>query len=190
MSTNYTQLEATIWLTKGDHFFFYCDQRKNYAPTVPIVNDTTVYDYSPLKHDILCMLESMQASYPKTDNVKLTIRSLRCDSIEAKSTNRARFDLAWFYTVCSNIGGLPPKDERAVVHLNSQNFYFNVTNFLTIEDVKFDGINGFSHFDITETVNGEQQTSVLQTPYWPAKLCQLDIPPINFQITDQNTALL
>ena len=61
------------------------------------------YDYTVLKHDILCSLESLKAYYPKTDNVNLVVKSLRCDSIEAKSTEKARFDLAWFYSVCSDL---------------------------------------------------------------------------------------
>jgi len=71
MASNYTEVNATIWLTKGDHYFFSCNTRVNYAPTIPIVNDTTIYDYNPLKNDILCSLESLQASFPKTDNVNI-----------------------------------------------------------------------------------------------------------------------
>ena len=26
VSETYTEVNATIWLTKGDHFFFYCDE--------------------------------------------------------------------------------------------------------------------------------------------------------------------
>ena len=70
-SEQYKEVNATIWLTKGDHFFFYCDKKVNYAPTTPIVNDTTVYDYKPLKHDILCSIDSMKAAYPKKDNINI-----------------------------------------------------------------------------------------------------------------------
>jgi len=30
MSETYTEVNATIWLTKGDHFFFYCDELIDY----------------------------------------------------------------------------------------------------------------------------------------------------------------
>ena len=110
-----------------------------------------MYDYSPLKHDILCSLDSLQNSFPKTDNINLVIKSLKCDSVEAKSTEKARFDLAWFYSVCANVGGTSGKDERAVINVNSNSFYFNVTKSLTISDVKFDGINSFSHMDYSVT---------------------------------------
>jgi hypothetical protein len=122
--------------------------------------------------------------------VNIVVRSLRCDSVEAKRTDRARVELAWFYRVCANIGGTPFKDERAVVYVNSPNFYFNITRSLHVEDVKFDGINGFSRLLINETVNDVTTTKSLQTPFWPAKLCRLSTPVVNFKLEGQNTELI
>lgn len=54
LASNYSEVNATIWLTKGSHFFFYCDRLANYAPEGALANDTTVYDAAPLRHDRLC----------------------------------------------------------------------------------------------------------------------------------------
>ena len=142
---NYTAVDATIWLTKGDHYFFYCDKLVQYAPDIPVQWDTTQYDYTSLKEDILCSLDSMHARYPKTDNVNLVIRSYSCDSIEAKSTDQAKFDLAWFYSKCSDLKNTQT-DERAVVYVNGPEFYFNITKQALFKDIIFDGINAFSQY--------------------------------------------
>lgn len=53
---NYKEVNATIWLTKGDHFFFYCDKKVKY-------NDTLAGSYyQALKHDVLCSLDSLLLS--------------------------------------------------------------------------------------------------------------------------------
>ena len=126
-------MNATIWLTKGNHFFFFCDTFK-----------TEPQEFGPLQKGKLCMLESLVAEYPLTDNVNLAIRSYKCDSTAAKNTSRAREDLAWFYSVCSNLGPEAMSDERAVVHVNSAAFFFNITRSAVFEDLVFDGINAFA----------------------------------------------
>lgn len=92
----------------------------------------------------------MRFSYPKTDNVNLQIKTMKCDSVEAKGVGKARTDLAWFYSVCATIKKKSdpwnPRetteiDERPIMFVNSNKFYFNVTKSLYIEDVIFDGIN-------------------------------------------------
>lgn len=149
-ASNYKEVNATIWLTKGNHFFFNCDKTVTYAPTTTAPDPTVTYDASPLQHDILCSLKNMRFSYPKTDNVNLQIKTMKCDSVEAKGVGKARTDLAWFYSVCATIKKKSdpwnPRetteiDERPIMFVNSNKFYFNVTKSLYIEDVIFDGIN-------------------------------------------------
>ena len=100
LSENYTDITATIWLAKGDHFFFYCDKKVIYAPNPPLGNDTSGFYYAPLRNDVLCSADSMVASYPKTDNVKLTVKSYQCNSQQATLTTRAIKNQAWFSNAC------------------------------------------------------------------------------------------
>ena len=41
-------------------------------------------------------------------------------------------------------------DDRPIIHINSPNFYFNITLSATFEDVIFDGLNSFATFNIVE----------------------------------------
>lgn len=78
IAPNYIKVDATIWLTKGDHFFFYCDE------LIDFKNDDEpdqVEAPTPLKSDILCTLKSLKAQYPKTDNINLVLRALDCDAV-------------------------------------------------------------------------------------------------------------
>jgi hypothetical protein len=68
----YNEVNATIWLIKGDHFFFYCDQKLNLTS-----------EFDALDANKLCALKSMQNGYPRTDNVNLVIRALSCESSSA-----------------------------------------------------------------------------------------------------------
>jgi hypothetical protein len=68
----YTQVNATIWLSKdSEYFFFYCDLLLEQS------------DVDALGFNKLCTLKSMQNGYPKTDNVNLVIRGLGCESPES-----------------------------------------------------------------------------------------------------------
>ena len=91
IAAEYAEVNATIWLLKGDHFFFYCNE---------VVEAAEAREGAPLKHDSLCALESMRASYPKTDNVNLAVRALSCNSQQGRALDRARLDKRWFYTNC------------------------------------------------------------------------------------------
>jgi hypothetical protein len=62
---NYDTVYANIWLTEGDHFFFYCDH---------LLNPEDVSNIS----QNLCQLASMQRGYTTNDNVKITISALGC----------------------------------------------------------------------------------------------------------------
>ena len=37
-------------------------------------------------------------------------------------------------------------DDRPVVYVNANNYYFNITHSATFEDIIFDGINAFANF--------------------------------------------
>ena len=137
IASKYKEVNATIWLLKGDHFFFFCDE---------VVEDPTstgkAGSSAPLQHNSLCALESMKASYPKTDNVNLAVRALACDSPEGRALDRARLDKRWFYTNCVKPQN-KTHDERPVINVNGPDFYFNITKSAIFENVIFDGINAF-----------------------------------------------
>lgn len=132
----------------------------------------------------------MTGSYPKTDNVNLEFRSYSCQSIAAKKTDKALFDLAWFYSVCTDLSSTAKTDERAVVHVNAPEFYFNITKSAVFQDVIFDGINAFSQIEKITNVNGVNVASQLRTPYWPGRLCSLRTPSFGFQREGDNTELI
>ena len=105
LAANHTEVNATIWLLKGDHFFFYCDELVSGRHQLHrLVNGLLMASNKtpnkerlpPLKHNELCTLKSMQNSYPTTDNVNLVIRSLGCDSYDAKQLKRSKVDTLWF----------------------------------------------------------------------------------------------
>jgi len=84
-------VNATIWLTKGDHFFFNCDQQvattykttdstgATITPELSGVYNTDLSDRPPLQHNYLCAHKSMKFFYPKTDNVNLVIKTVLCN---------------------------------------------------------------------------------------------------------------
>ena len=153
----HTEVEATVWLTKGDHYFFQCSELVSAdAPK------------TPLDYDRLCQFQSLKAFYPKTDNVKLVVRALRCDSQEASSIKEAKSDMTWFKNNC-----VANDSERPIVSVNAPNFYFNITKEAIFEDVIFDAINTFSHAFVVDQ-NG-RRVSGQRTPYWPMKMCELDV---------------
>ena len=157
MAGYYTEVEATIWLTKGDHYFFQCSELvRADAPK------------TPLEHDRLCQFQSLKVFHPKTDNVKLVVRALRCDSKEASSIKEAKNDKAWFKSNC-----VANDSERPIVYVNAPNFYFNITKEAIFEDVIFDAVNTFGH---TFAVDGNgRRASPQQTPFWPMKMCELNV---------------
>ena len=67
----------------------------------------------------------MQARNPNTDNVDLKVKALRCDSIEAQMLTRSKNDSNWFNNNCIRLNS--KNDERPVVYVNKNNFYFNIT---------------------------------------------------------------
>lgn len=150
-SPNYTEVSATIWLSKGDHFFFFCDEVLEAGAK------------AALDHNALCALQSMKTSYPPTDTVNLHIRALRCDSIEAQETPRASYDRRWFYSQCvpktesPTADGGTSVDHRPVIYVNGAEFYFNITKSAIFEDVIFDGVNAFGevHVNASELRSGE-----------------------------------
>jgi hypothetical protein len=128
-AVNYQYVNATIWLTKGNHFYFSC---------LDFISDDSA-EGDPLNHDAYCQLQSMKIAYPKTDNIDLKVRALRCDSVEAQLLPKSKEDQRWFYEQCIYYSS--SADERPVVYVNSNNFYFNITKSATFEDIIFDGIN-------------------------------------------------
>lgn len=121
ISNNYTEVDATIWLLKGDHFFFYCDQLWQNQTKTTVVGQKN----ETLNLEKLCKHESMISIHPKTDNVNLAIKTYNCEAAEAKNTVEARYDLSWFYNKCSKVKTDPTS--RAVIHVNSNEFMFNIT---------------------------------------------------------------
>jgi len=149
------EVKATIWLTKGDHFWFQCEETVD--PDLE----------SPLRHDIFCAIKSLKGFVPQTDNVRLIIRSLRCDIAETLS------DIE-FGRVVDQLGGdtefgrrcidATNEDELPVIYVNSNNYYFNITKSAEFKDLIFDGINQFAYIH-------EEDGETIKTPYWPMKLC-------------------
>ena len=105
LSTSYRAIDATIWLTSGDHFFFQCDKTVEYVLPSDAAASTSTSSSSgyhqPLRGDVLCSVPSLRSFFPQTDNVNLTIRALRCESSEAKDLEKSKSDYSWFFEVCS-----------------------------------------------------------------------------------------
>ena len=68
MPEPFKEVKATIWLTKGDHFWFTCDETVEREGLE-----------SALRHDILCSMKSLRAFAPDTDNVAIAVRALMAD---------------------------------------------------------------------------------------------------------------
>jgi hypothetical protein len=86
----------------------------------------------------------MQNGYPKTDIVNLVVRSLDCNSKEAKkmAIGQKRSEL-WFKQNCVDLRNR--NDERPVIHVGDSYQYFNITKQAIFKDIIFDGINSFGH---------------------------------------------
>jgi hypothetical protein len=151
------EVNATIWLTKGDHFFFNCDEQVPTTMTNKTDADgtttnelelTAVYSTAsprpPLQHNYLCAHKSMKFFYPKTDNVNLVIKTILCNDL---ASERAVAEPSTYQSKCATVAterdpwAAEQTDERPVVHVNGPNFYFNVTKSLVVENIIFDGIN-------------------------------------------------
>jgi len=147
-------VNATIWLVKGEHFLFHCQELKD-QPELETSKRKQSED-EEVRHRPLCSIPSLQQAYPKTDNINLVIRSLMCDSHEAQNLDKAIFDPRWFYSVCSTI--TPEHDHRAVIYVNIPEYYFNITKSSVFKDVIFDGINQFG------TISFREEAEPAQTP--------------------------
>ena len=184
IANEYKEVNATIWLLTGDHFFFFCSEVAENP-----MNIGEAGSGAPLLHNNLCALESMKASYPKTDNVNLVVRALACDSPEGRALDRARLDKRWFYTNCVKQQN-KTHDERPVIHVNGPDFYFNITKSAVFEDVIFDGINAFGEVFTLQTAGGQQaRKEITKVPYWPMKMCEL-AKPTGFEAEEGSTVLL
>ena len=105
-----------------------------------------------MNHDSLCVLQSLKAFQPITDNVKVTIRSLDCkDDTARRKVKRVYEEL--FLANCVNhdddiVNSTQPPDkivdERPVIHVNQNHIHFNITKEAVFENLIFDGINQFS----------------------------------------------
>lgn len=153
LASNYTEVNATVWLTKGDHYLFACDKK------IEFPFDASSASYVPLKHNVLCSMDSLVASYPKADNINIHVRALRCDSEEAKKVDQAANNLDWFNNACSNDGKVDVVDTRPVLHLNHPTFNFNITRSAVFQDVIIDGLNAFASLERTEYINGQLITN-------------------------------
>ena len=101
-----------------------------------------------MQHDIFCAMKSLKGFVPQTDNVRLIIRSLRCDIAGTLS------DIE-FGRIVEQLGGLTDfgdfcidatnEDELPVIYVNSNNYYFNITKSAEFKDLIFDGINQFAY---------------------------------------------
>ena len=118
----------------------------------------------------LCTIKSMQNGYPKTDIVNLEVRSLDCDSTQAKWVSQEQNkSQSWFDENCVDLKAA--KDERPVIYVSDSYQYFNVTKQATFKDVIFDGINSFASFGYYKL--GAELDS-FSTRYWPRKFCELN----------------
>ena len=58
-------------------------------------------------------------------------------------------------------------DDRPVIHVNSHNFYFNVTYSASFEDVIFDGVNSFARFRKVQSKNVQETAKAVKFLHWP-----------------------
>ena len=114
-------VNATIWLTQGDHFFMYCDE---------LIRQDQL---QPLGMNVLCGLRTMQNGYPRTDNVNLVVKALKCDEVLPLETfvGNTTSDL--------KVGCVGAK-EKPVIHVSDNSQYFNITKSAVFQDVIFDGL--------------------------------------------------
>lgn len=163
---NYTEVTATLFLTKGAHFFFQCDKKVNYERTQQEINtNKTAKDSKPLQHDIFCSLDSLMAQMPLTDNVNLIIKPMSCDDLNAKRTKDATANINWFQGNCVDMKN--GKDQRPIVYVNDASFYFNITKSAVFENLIFDGINAFAKIEKSIYKDGMQTFEIFRAPFWP-----------------------
>jgi hypothetical protein len=103
-------VNATIWLTKGDHFFFNCEEQVATTSTTATVEGTTTTTLSgvyttasprpALQNNYLCAQKSMKFFYPKTDNVNLVMKTILCNDLESQ---RAIAEYSDFIAKCATI---------------------------------------------------------------------------------------
>lgn len=74
-----------------------------------------------LTEDYLCTIPSLKAFLPKSNNVNLVVRSLLCDSDEAKTDYLKLFSITYFNNDCV------VDKSQVIVHVNSPDFHFNIT---------------------------------------------------------------
>lgn len=123
------KINATIYLTKGTHFFFTCsgeESTKQYTHREFI----SVFRY--------CSEYGLYGYYySDNDNFEVTIAPLEC-SLGPKLglTNSASFIAS-----CVNF---TRGDSKPVVYVNNVNTYFNITGKLTVQNIKFSGINALA----------------------------------------------
>ena len=125
IASHYIKVDATIWLAKGDHFFFYCDemidlekdgkpnQNKTSTEKNTAGNDNPSSKLAPLRSNILCSLKSLKAQYPKTDNINLVVRALDCE--EGTKGRASKLDKAFlssprFRQVCVELNNKTKED--------------------------------------------------------------------------------
>ena len=169
-------VKATIWLTKGDHFFFQCAQTLD--------EDIEVKE---LQYDILCRLDSLKARYPATDNVDITFKPLYCNSITAQQLINELGNISEEEgnELCVNIEDFRDQEDHAensqstsspseaaaaakpIIYIKSPHFYFNITKSATFENIIFDGIDAFSHIVLDEDKS-------IANLYWPERQCELE----------------
>lgn len=59
-----------------------------------------------------------------------------------------------------------------MIHLNSPNFYFNITRTATFNGVIFDGLNSLGIIERTRFEGSKVVKDSYRIPYWPSKMCQ------------------
>ncbi|CDW73143.1 UNKNOWN [Stylonychia lemnae] len=121
----YQKYNATIWLMKGDHFFFYCNGVTKFDPQQPVQLE-------------FCNPESMQNSYIKSNNVYLNVRALSCEKLS--SIGYTFVGGGELKEYCIFLNGF---EEFPKLYINSNMFYFNITRYAYFENVFFDGSNQY-----------------------------------------------
>jgi len=135
-----TSLEAnhvTIYLAKGDHFFFQCS---------PDYNQMSGVNFDPAQLTNYCdRISSLLAVYPPTDNVSITFKPLVCTD---KASFSSSSDPAWssFDDKCVSYN-LPQELQvlqGPTVHVMDEHATFNVTNSATFENLYFSGLQALA----------------------------------------------
>ena len=92
----------------------------------------------------------------------MIVRSLKCETESALRLERVHSDKWWYQQNCVNhdddiVNKLNEEenasengqiiDERPIIHVNSNDYLFNITKSATFMDVVFDGINSFGYIE-------------------------------------------